>query len=104
MFRTRTTRRGGGFCQILQKASLYSDALDQSVSMRLSTNGIRTIEQKGGLDSWLNATPARKLPTDLRRLKEAIGQGARPSLTRPRLVSVQIARHMAGFLIRHVRS
>lgn len=65
----KTRRR---FLPNLQKASLYSDALDQSVSMRLSTNGIRTIEQKGGLDSWLNATPARKLPTDLRRLKKRL--------------------------------
>ena len=67
----KTRRR---FLPNLQKASLYSDALDQSVSMRLSTNGIRTIEQKGGLDSWLTATPARNLPPDLRRLKRRLNK------------------------------
>ena len=67
----KTRRR---FLPNLQKASLYSDALDQSVSMRLSTNGIRTIEQKGGLDSWLTATPARNLPSDLRRLKRRLNK------------------------------
>ncbi len=65
----RTRRR---FLPNLQKASLYSDALDEKISLRLSTNGIRTIEQKGGLDSWLAAKPARELPSDLRRLKKRL--------------------------------
>ncbi|WP_119680091.1 50S ribosomal protein L28 [Indioceanicola profundi] len=37
----------------LQETSLLSDALGRMVRLRLSTNGIRTIEHKGGLDAAL---------------------------------------------------
>ena len=46
--------------------------LAASVSMRLSTNGIRTIEHNGGLDAFLLGTPNRKLPEEAQMLKRRI--------------------------------
>jgi len=37
----------------LQETSLLSDALGRSVRLRLSTNAIRSIEHRGGLDAFL---------------------------------------------------
>ncbi len=49
----RTKRR---FLPNLQTVSFLSDVLGKKVKLRLSTNGIRTIEHKGGLDAFLIAT------------------------------------------------
>ena len=46
----------------LQEMSLLSDVLGTSIRMRVSTNGIRTVEHNGGLDSFLLSTPNRRLP------------------------------------------
>jgi large subunit ribosomal protein L28 len=51
----RTRRR---FLPNLQETSLLSDVLGIAVHMRLTTRAIRTIEQKGGIDAYLLATPA----------------------------------------------
>ncbi len=56
----------------LQKTSLLSDALGETVRMRLSVHGMRTVEHKGGLDAFLLGTPNRKLTTEARRLKRRI--------------------------------
>ena len=40
--------------------------------MRLTTNGIRTVEHNGGLDSFLLGTPDRKLGTEALTLKRRI--------------------------------
>lgn len=58
----------------LQATSVLSDALGHSVRLRLSTNGIRTIEHNGGLDAYLLATPDVKLTPDARRLKRRVEQ------------------------------
>lgn len=65
----RTRRR---FLPNLQKASFLSETLGRTVQLRLSTRGIRTIESKGGLDSFLMGTPARKLSGDVLTLKRQI--------------------------------
>jgi len=65
----RTRRR---FLPNLHHVSLLSDALGQKVKVRLSTNALRTIELKGGLDAYLLATPAAKLGAEARRLKRRI--------------------------------
>ena len=57
----KTRRR---FLPNLQEASFYSDVLGTSISMRLSTNGIRTVEHNGGLDAFLLGTPNRRLPLE----------------------------------------
>ena len=57
----KTRRR---FLPNLQETSFWSDVLAAQVQMRLTTNGIRTIEHNGGLDSFLLGTPDRRLPVE----------------------------------------
>jgi large subunit ribosomal protein L28 len=64
----KTKRR---FLPNLQTISLLSDTVG-SVRLRLSTNAIRTIEFKGGIDAFLKGTPDRKLSPEIRRLKRRI--------------------------------
>jgi large subunit ribosomal protein L28 len=64
----KTKRR---FLPNLQTISLLSDSVG-AVRLRLSTNAIRTIEHKGGLDAFLKGTPDRKLTPEIRRLKRRI--------------------------------
>ena len=68
----KTKRR---FLPNLQTISLLSDAIG-AVRMRLSTNAIRTIEYKGGIDAFLKATPDGKLSPEIRRLKKRITTAA----------------------------
>ncbi|GAA4483747.1 50S ribosomal protein L28 [Gluconacetobacter asukensis] len=56
----------------LQETSLLSDILGSAVRLRLSTNGIRTVEHNGGLDAFLLSTPNRKLPLEAQALKRRI--------------------------------
>ena len=56
----------------LQETSLLSDVLGGSVRMRLTTNGIRTVEHNGGLDAFLLGTPNRRLPLEAQALKRRI--------------------------------
>jgi large subunit ribosomal protein L28 len=56
----------------LQETSFFSDILGAPVRMRLSTNGIRTIEHNGGLDSFLLSTPDRRLPAEAITLKRRL--------------------------------
>ena len=64
----KTKRR---FIPNLQTISVLSDALG-SVRLRLSTNAIRTIEFKGGIDAYLKEMPDSKLLPEMRRLKRRI--------------------------------
>ena len=68
----KTKRR---FLPNLQTISLLSDSIG-AVRMRLSTNAIRTIEFKGGIDAFLKGTPDRKLSPEIRRLKRRIAGAA----------------------------
>ena len=56
----------------LQEQSFFSDVLGTSIQIRLSVNGIRTIEHNGGLDSFLIGTPDRRLPDAAQTLKRRI--------------------------------
>ena len=56
----------------LQETSLLSDVLGSSVRLRVSTNGIRTVEHNGGLDAFLLGTPNRRLPLEAQALKRRI--------------------------------
>jgi len=67
----KTRRR---FLPNLQDASLLSDALGQHVRLRVSTRALRTIEHNGGLDAFLLATPARRLPEEAQALKRRIAR------------------------------
>ena len=65
----KTRRR---FLPNLQETSFWSDVLGTQIKIRLSTNGIRTVEHNGGLDSFLLGTPDRKLADEARLLKRRI--------------------------------
>jgi large subunit ribosomal protein L28 len=65
----KTRRR---FLPNLQESSFFSDVLGTPVRLRLSTNGIRTVEHNGGIDSFLLGTPDRRLPTEAIVLKRRI--------------------------------
>jgi len=69
----KTKRR---FLPNLQITSMLSDALGAPVRLRVSTNGIRTIEHNGGIDAFLLGTPDRKLTVEARRLKRRIEAAA----------------------------
>lgn len=67
----KTRRR---FLPNLQNVSLLSDALGTTVAMRLSTQAIRTIEKRGGLDAYLLSTSNEKLGKKARELKRRISR------------------------------
>ncbi len=69
----KTRRR---FLPNLQKVSLQSEVLGEAVRLRITTNAIRTIEKKGGLDAFLLGTPDRKLSDEARRLKRRVQRKA----------------------------
>ncbi len=64
------------FLPNLQPMSLYSEVLNKSVRLRVSTAAARTIEHKGGLDAYVRNTPATDLPPELRRMKKQLGKAA----------------------------
>ncbi len=64
------TRRS--FRPNLQIASFLSEALGDTVRLRLSTNAIRTIEHAGGFDAFLLKTAPAKLPATLRRIRQRL--------------------------------
>lgn len=65
----RTRRR---FLPNLQNATLFSEALGKGYSFRLSTNAIRTIEHKGGLDAYVKDTAKTKLDPAFRGIKKEL--------------------------------
>ena len=65
----KTRRR---FLPNLQEGSFWSEILAAPVKLRLSTNGIRTVEHNGGLDAFLLGTPDRKLTVDAIALKRRL--------------------------------
>jgi large subunit ribosomal protein L28 len=60
----------------LQMASFWSETLGTAIQIRLSVNGVRTIEHNGGLDAFLLGTPDRKLPEEARALKRRLARAA----------------------------
>ena len=68
----KTRRR---FLPNLHQVTLISETLRERVRLRVTSNGLRTIEKRGGVDAYLLSTPNVKLaPVALklkRRLKKA---------------------------------
>ncbi|HEV7369889.1 50S ribosomal protein L28 [Arenibaculum sp.] len=60
----------------LQETSMLSDLLGRMVRLRLSTNAIRTIEHKGGLDAFMLDAKDAVLSLEARRVKRAIKAAA----------------------------
>lgn len=65
----RTRRR---FLPNVQDTSLYSETLERWVKLRVSNAGMRTVEHKGGLDTFLRTTAKTKLDPALRSYKAQI--------------------------------
>ena len=60
------------FLPNLQNVTLISDTLGRSVKLRVSMNGLRSVEHVGGLDNWLVKTKAEKLSDRAVKLKREI--------------------------------
>ena len=60
------------FLPNLQETAVLSDALNQSVRLRVSMQGLKTIEHNGGIDSFLLSVTDTKLTTEALRLKRRI--------------------------------
>lgn len=56
----------------LQICSFPSEILGKRVSLRLSTNGIRTIEHNGGIDAWLLGTRDSRLGETALKVKKQL--------------------------------
>ena len=65
----RTRRR---FWPNLQKVSLLSETLQTTISMRICSSTLRTIEHNGGIDAYLLSLPQRKLTNEGKRIKRRI--------------------------------
>lgn len=64
------------FLPNLQETSVLSDALDQMVRLRVSMQGLKTIEHNGGLDAFLLTTSDSKLSVEAKRLKRRVAKAA----------------------------
>jgi large subunit ribosomal protein L28 len=60
------------FLPNIQPITIKSDALNKTFSFKVATNTIRTIDFKGGLDSFLLNTKSSKLSTLAQKLKREI--------------------------------
>lgn len=69
----KTRRR---FLPNIQDTSLYSEVLGETIAVRISPAGLRTIDHKGGLDAYLLGTPVTKLDPALRRFKSRVTKKA----------------------------
>lgn len=70
----KTRRR---FLPNLQAVSLLSETLGTTVTLRVSTRGLRSIEHNGGLDAFLMSTPNGKLSCEAKNLKRSIVAAAK---------------------------
>jgi large subunit ribosomal protein L28 len=65
----KTRRR---FLPNIQSRRLYSEALKQSIRLRIATATLRTIEKQGGIDGFLAGAPEAGLTPGLVRIKRRI--------------------------------
>lgn len=67
----RTKRR---FLPNLVSVTVSSEALGRDFKLRISTNALRTIDKKGGLDAFLLSARSDRLSDRARRLKSEIAK------------------------------
>ena len=65
----KTRRR---FLPNLVNVTLMSEALNQSVRLRISANALRSVEHRGGLDAFLLKAPVAELSQRARLLKKQV--------------------------------
>ena len=66
----RKTRRR--FMPNLQEVAVYSEILGAQVTLRVSSNGLRTIEKNGGIDTYLLTKPVSRLTDEAKALRKRI--------------------------------
>lgn len=62
------------FLPNLNEVTLISDALGQDVRLRITSHALRSVEHRGGLDSFLAKAKNEDLSVRARRLKRTIGK------------------------------
>ena len=67
----KTKRR---FLPNLINVTLMSDALGRSVKLRISTNALKTVDHRGGLDAFLKKARDEELSPRVRELKREIAK------------------------------
>lgn len=65
----KTKRR---FLPNVKDTGIYSEVLGRWITLRVSVNGLRTIEHNGGLDAWLMSNAPTKLDAKLRPLRTQV--------------------------------
>jgi large subunit ribosomal protein L28 len=65
----KTKRR---FLPNLHNVSFFSDILGKRVKLKVSSKGIKTVEKKGGLDSYIINSKNEKLTPETIKLKKLI--------------------------------
>jgi large subunit ribosomal protein L28 len=58
----------------LQPCSFPSELLGRAVRLRLTPNGIRTVEKNGGIDAWLLGAKPAALDSRLKTLKKRLAE------------------------------
>lgn len=56
----------------IQSRRLYSEALGETVRLKIALNTLRTIDKHGGLDGFLLKSKDAELPQQLRRMKQRL--------------------------------
>jgi large subunit ribosomal protein L28 len=67
----KTKRR---FMPNLQNVTLISDALGRRVRVRVSTNALKSVDHRGGLDAFLLKAKDSELAPKMLKLKQAIAK------------------------------
>ncbi|HEV7414869.1 MAG TPA: bL28 family ribosomal protein, partial [Tianweitania sediminis] len=62
------------FLPNLVQVTLISEAMNQSVRLRISANALRSVEHRGGLDAFLAKADASELSPKARLLKKQIAK------------------------------
>ncbi len=64
------------FLPNLQNVTLMSERLGRRIRLRVSMNGLRSVEHVGGLDAWLLKARDSELSQKARRLKRELEKAA----------------------------
>jgi len=60
------------FLPNIQDMNIFSEVLGRNIKLRVSVDGLRTLEHKGGLDAWLLGTAVTKIDPALRTIRSQI--------------------------------
>ena len=65
----KTKRR---FFPNLQNTSFFSEILGKKIKLKVTSNGIKTVERNGGIDKYLLNSKNSKLNSETRKLKKIL--------------------------------